>query len=105
MRALVAVPLLLATSVLGAQTVEGPRDGSWAAEASTNSSASLLRFTSPTSAWITGFSLSVRREDVTPEPAPPAASFDRTIVFFEYRIGIRRYSKDTSRVRRFWTLS
>lgn len=101
----VAVSALCIAVPLHAQDVSGPVAGTWAAEASTTTSASLLRFRSPSSAWVLNVALAYqRREEDQPTGLP---TFDTDASFFtsDVRIGIRSYRRVPQRVRPFTTVS
>lgn len=79
-----------------AQTDTGPKAGSWGAEAASGSSASLLRFRSPSSAWVLGFNAFLVSED---------ADADATSGRADLRLGVRKYRRVEERVRPYTTLS
>jgi hypothetical protein len=94
------------TSVAKSQT-EGPRPESWAVEAASGPSASLLRFRNLNSAWVIG-----ANGTYTHQAADAFDPFSGTTtqqtqenISAQLKLGLRRYSDARSQVRRFSTVS
>ena len=79
------------TSSLSAQEV-GPQAGTWGAEAGADNRVNVLRFRSPTSAWLLGFDAFHFR--LSEEGSEDESSSSVTV-----RLGIRGYGNPTERVR------
>jgi hypothetical protein len=93
---------LIRVSPAIAQENIGPKAGTWAAEGTTNT-ASLLRFRSPTSAWILSASiLYLHEEDEISGPTPSSTTDDAFSV--QMSVGLRTYRRPEERIRPFTTL-
>src|SRR5687768_14710845 len=101
-RSAAVVVLALIANTANAQT-DGPKAGTWAAEASSGPSASLLKFRNDKSAWVFGINALYQQENT--EETPPAPSFDQDITLIQARLGLRRYGLARERMRPFSTLS
>lgn len=96
-----AAALLTAVPVHAQQTLDSPapRAGSWAAEAvyGDGFSANLLRFSSPTSAWLTGLTFSVARETQDVVTFPGSTTTETTVSGYAAgRLGRRWWSGSAS---------
>ena len=88
--ALLAAAVTLSSS-LSAQEV-GPQAGTWGAEAGADNRVNVLRFRSTTSAWLVGF-------DAFHFRLSEEGSEDESNSSVTLRLGMRRYSNPTERVR------
>lgn len=102
MRRSVMALLVLAASapVALAQADTGPKAGTWGAEAAFGPNASLLKFRSPTSAWV----LNVLAF-YTQQNTDGLRSSDRTFINTELRLGRRTYARPEERTRPYHTVS
>jgi hypothetical protein len=97
-----ALVSLINVSPVVAQDSVGPKAGTWGAEASPGTGA-LLRFRTPTSAWILSTSIFFEHvEEESTGPFPPSPT--RDLVFGRISAGIRTYRRPQERVRPFTTL-
>ena len=108
MRSVSALVVLVAAVVAHAHTAAAqapadsvmPRAGSWGAEATYGGApaATLLRFTSPSAAWLVGASFSVSHESVesptATSPTTQVITDDRVITFVDARLGRRWWAGD-----------
>lgn len=97
--ALLVVAFAAATRILGAQQTPDPvmpRAGSWGAEAvlSTGVGANVLRFTSPTSAWLAGLSFSLTHQTDDMSAFPGGTNQSGWVGFTAARLGRRWWSGD-----------
>ena len=85
----------------------GPPAGAWGAEAATTSSASLLRFRTPRSAWLIGVSGGFTMIESQSVNSVTGVEEEETSedFFTDLRLGFRDYSDGTGKLRRFSTLS
>jgi hypothetical protein len=100
-RSAAVVVLALIANTANAQT-DGPKAGTWAAEASSGPSASLLKFRNDRSAWVFGINATYLQED---SEATPPTPFDQDVTMIQARLGLRRYGVARDRMRPFSTLS
>jgi len=98
--AIVLVLALLSAAPAVAQSDLGPKAGTWGGETSFGSSGSLLRFRSPTSAWLIGLSTSLAVITSSGSATPDEHTFNANA-----RFGIRYYGDATQRARPLMTLS
>lgn len=101
-RSLFIVPLLSLTATLVAPLPAqeaGPPSGTWGAEATPSGAVSVLRFRSPTSAWLMGFSVNYLNRD------EEDATRDQRSTSAEFRLGIRSYRNPQERVRPFTSIA
>lgn len=102
---LVAVLASVANAPLAvAQEVTGPQAGTWGAETVLLGGASLLRFRSPSSAWLLGGSVSYRRVEREGDASFPLRSMDEA-TRLSLRLGHRWYRNAGQRLRPFTTVS
>jgi hypothetical protein len=101
-RSAAVIVLALIADTANAQT-EGPKAGTWGAEASTGPSASLLKFRTDKSAWVFGINALYQQENE--ETTTPGVTLDQDITLVQARLGIRRYGLARDRMRPFSTLS
>lgn len=92
------LPFLFAIQSAAAQN-EGPSAGTWGAEASVGGVANLLKFRSPSSAWLFGLNgfAAFRNSD--------NASFDGSNGYLTARVGRRNYRAVNEKVRPFSTIA
>jgi len=90
-----------ASMAVGQETL-GPAAGTWAAEA--GAGGSLLRFRSPTSAWILGGTVSHTRTDIETSGGFPPIDTD-PVTRATLRFGIRRYRNEGESFRPFYTVA
>ena len=102
--AVVVLGMALLSTQASAQQQGEFRAGRWGAEASLGGArAALLRFTSPSAAWVFAFDASYDRvEFESGIPGNPSVSDDNTLIRFD--VGRRTYSRPTGAVRPFSTL-
>jgi hypothetical protein len=91
--ALLAAALLTAASTMHAQTTDPvmPRAGAWGAEAvyGGSASANLLRFSSPTAAWLAGLSFNAIRQTDDVSIFPGSANQSNYLGSLDVRVGGR----------------
>ena len=93
-----ALAVVLSAQAAVAQT-EMPAAGTWGFEGSLGT-ASLLKFRSPSSAWVLGFDGIYARQN-----SDNAAISDENVASVNLRAGLRHYGKGQGNVRPFTTLS
>jgi hypothetical protein len=101
-RSAAVIVLALIADTANAQT-DGPKAGTWAAEASSGPSASLLKFRNDKSAWVFGITALYQQENE--EPTPPGVSLGQDVTLVQARLGFRRYGLARDRMRPFSTIS
>jgi hypothetical protein len=77
----------------------GPQAGTWGAETTPSGAVSVLRFRSPASAWLMGFSVNYLNRD------EEDATRDQRSTSAELRLGIRSYRNPQERVRPFTSIA
>lgn len=82
----------------------GPIKGTWGIEASSRPGGSLLRFRSPTSAWVAQASADYEHLSQA-SPAIPFSNGTEDLVNVGLRIGVRTYSSPGEHLRPFRTIS
>src|SRR4051812_15066944 len=88
--------ILIATlPSIGASQTEGPRKGSWAVEAASGPSASLLRFLNPNAAWMLGVTGSYAHQSVDAFDPFSGQTTQQTqeMISAQAKLGFRRYSE------------
>jgi hypothetical protein len=99
---LAGLALLLSPPALAQDT--GPARGTWGVEAGSFGSASLLRFRSPTAAWLAGFSFELVDEERTSTSPAGSNTTEEKGYSVNLRLGHRWYRTATERLRPYTTL-
>lgn len=83
---------------------EGPKAGTWGAEAGSGGSATLLRFRNPTSAWTLGFAAAYTHQESRTAGFGGTSTRVDDLLSSELRFGLRKYRENQSRVKPFTTV-
>jgi hypothetical protein len=86
---------------------DGPKAGTWAVEGGSASGASLLKFRTPSSAWVlSAYGFFTRQQSQEFDPVSgDIVEVTENIVSAQLRVGLRGYSQARDRVRSFTTFS